>query len=440
MAPTKSRARKSGSKPRNKVAPRRLTKPTARKSGYRVMKAFPPSKRPQAPPTPLPSSNPGDESDSDEIQLMDESVPEESIKKLAVPRRRGTKRTARKSGHAPRKGLVPWNARRAIPTPVASSDREEASDPDEEMEDSEESAAEDELEKVADTTQQSNGDLDSDLKWGDQLPSFDEDELRDIDEGRYISNAEEGLSPFPEFIDYREEKYDPTELHCVLHCNHHVCKRTKKIQQHTRPQCECFLGERNLTTTAGLTQADIRAMEALSEDTPISIFRSDVGKFIDDVGNDNNYLNVSTLYSGEAFCAAAKGKHYTYRTKAARVAQEALITTMMQYFTRIFSSPLEQITGTSTISRKQLKLDITAVLGLTLWEFMGEYFSNEYWFSNGRSGYSPNYIPDLLKNSNVADAVWTAWDGAVDGLIMLCTVRHVRYAALLSDWTNRSLG
>ncbi|KAF2795707.1 hypothetical protein K505DRAFT_359922 [Melanomma pulvis-pyrius CBS 109.77] len=323
----------------------------------------------------------------------------------------------------PRGLLKPLNSSVFL-TPVVSSNRAKAADLNGEKENPKVSATEDELEKVAGPTRHSVGALDSDLKREGQFPSFDE---------------EEGLSPFPDFIEYREEKYDLTDLHCTIHCNHIICKSIEWTQEQAQPQCECSLGERNLTIKADLTQADIRGMEALSEDTPISIFRSDVGNFIRDVGNNSNYINVCALHSCEAFRAAAKGKRYTYLMDAASAAREALITTMMHYFTRIFSSPLEQITGTTTISRKQLKLDITAVLGLTLWEFISEYF-NESCFSNGQSGYSPRKIVQLLEYCDVADAVWTAWDNTIDDLIMLCTVRHVRYVALLSGWTNEILG
>jgi hypothetical protein len=173
-------------------------------------------------------------------------------------------------------------------------------------------------------------------------------------------------------------------------------------------------------------------MSALSDDYPIVIFRSDVERLIDEVANDQDFFNIRDLALSDEFRTDATGKHYSYRIKAARTAQEVLITMLKEHFARIFSSPLERMTGMANVSRTQLKLDITIMLGITMWEFMGESFGEQYCgIHHERFGYVPWKVSCLIKCSGIANAVWSAWDDVLDTLIKLLTLKHVRYTALL---------
>lgn len=257
--------------------------------------------------------------------------------------------------------------------------------------------------------------------------------MQDTDDALYEIEERVGdTETFPGFIDFSPQLMDPKDLHCTLHCNHRVCKKIRDATKHPKPVCKCLFREKELKGDCDVTPMEIQAMLALSDDHPIVIFRSDVEGLIDEVANDQDFFNIRDLALSDEFRADATGKHHSYRIKAARTAQEALTTVLKDHFARIFSSPLERMVGMANISRTQLKLDITAVLGITMWEFMGEFFGEQYCgIHHGRFGYVPRKVSCLMMRSGVANAVWFAWDDVLDALIKLLTLKHVRYTALI---------
>ena len=260
-----------------------------------------------------------------------------------------------------------------------------------------------------------------------------DEEMQGTDDAHYNNNEKAGIyEPFPSFVESSPQIMDLADLHCILHCKHRVCQKIRDATKHPKPVCKCCFREKRLKGDCEVTSMESQAMLALSENHLIVIFRSDIERFIDEVGNDQDYFNILDLASSKEFRIDTTGKHYCYRKKAARAAQEALITTLKEHFARIFISPLERMTGMANVSRVQLKLDITAVLGIMLWEFMGQYFGEKYCgIHHGRFGYVPWKISCLIKGSGVASAVWFAWENVLNALLKLFTLKYVRYTALL---------
>jgi hypothetical protein len=55
-----------------------------------------------------------------------------------------------------------------------------------------------------------------------------------------------GTEPFPGFINSSPQLMDPKNLHCILHCKHHVCKMIRDATKHPKPVCKCFFREKEL--------------------------------------------------------------------------------------------------------------------------------------------------------------------------------------------------
>jgi hypothetical protein len=259
--------------------------------------------------------------------------------------------------------------------------------------------------------------------------------------------------PQPTYDDPFDDS-DPLFNHCVCHCRHNRCMRlrrsagarAKRARSEFSFQCTCspdHIGQQNpigqqkadshgspqpskdISLSTTLCADEILALENLDIHKEVEIRLVDVRHFIKELQR-TDIMDFAGVLGSKAFQRYVRNDP-RFLHKIIRDGREMMLVDTFRYFNLTFSNGPNDTDSTKSrmISPQSLKLEITAYLGPTLYEWFQKLSGVPEIFRKG-PGYFPARLLQLMHKYPFLEEVWNSWDQAVDALIRLFVLRDLR--------------